>query len=683
MERGGSTQERLRAVSDPGLAELDLGSLIHELTVRTSVALEADACAIVLTDGTAYGTSDDRLHELAQRSIELRAIVTDSIGAAAPLITSAGTHGALAIATRHLADDDVEVLELVANRASVAIEHGRALQDERLARHRLEDLQSVTDAALAHLDLDDLLDELLVRIQAILGVDTAAILLLDEPTNELVARAARGLEEEVEAGVRIPVGLGFAGRVAAERRPIVLPDVDHADVLNPILREKGIKTLLGVPLLIEGDPIGVLHVGTLVPHTFREVDVDILQLVADRAALAIEHARVFDAERRARVRLENVQAVTDAALAHLELDDLLDELLLRVRSILGADTAAVLLLDPRTDELVARAARGLEEEVEAGVRIPVGGGFAGRVAAERRPIVLPDVDHAHVLNPILREKGIKSLLGVPLIVRDDVIGVMHVGTLVHRDFVRDDIELLQLVGERAAIAIERAQLHDEMVQLDDFQRNFVAIASHELRTPAASVYGALTTLRARGDQLPEDTRAQLAEVAWQESDRMRRLIEQLLDLSRLDSGKVRLDRQQINVHDFVAKAVGPLRDVELHIDEHLTAWIDPLALERVVQNLVANARTYGVPPVLLESVVDGDTLKLVVEDHGGGVPMELVPRLFDRFVRGREGHGTGLGLAIARAYASAHSGELRYARGKRGARFEIVLPDALLSEAPR
>jgi hypothetical protein len=103
---------------------------------------------------------------------------------------------------------------------------------------QLRRLQAVSDAALAHLSLDALLDELLIRIRDALDADTSAILLLDEEKNELVARAAKGLEEGVERGVRIPVGRGFAGRVAAERRPVALEDVDYADVLNPVLREK-------------------------------------------------------------------------------------------------------------------------------------------------------------------------------------------------------------------------------------------------------------------------------------------------------------------------------------------------------------------------------------------------------------------------------------------------------------
>src|SRR4051794_21063729 len=238
--------------------------------------------------------------------------------------------------------------------------------DEQVRVHlpgeeRLQRLQALTDAALVHLDLEELLSALLERTTELLETDTCAILLLDEERGELVARAAVGIEEEVEQGVRIPLGRGFAGRVAAERRPVILDDVDHSDVLNPILREKGIKALCGVPLLVHGESVGVLHVGTLVPREFTAYDVELLQLAADRAAVAIEHARLFEAERRARARLERLQLVTDIALAHPQLDDLLDVVLPRIREILGADTCAVLLLDEDKQELVARAAVGIEE----------------------------------------------------------------------------------------------------------------------------------------------------------------------------------------------------------------------------------------------------------------------------------------------------------------------------------
>jgi GAF domain-containing protein/anti-sigma regulatory factor (Ser/Thr protein kinase) len=344
----------------------------------------------------------------------------------------------------------------------------------------LQALQQVTDAALAYLSEDDLLTELLRRITEILDTDTAAILLLDEDTNELHARAAKGIEEEVEQGVRIPVGRGFAGRVAEQRRPIFIEDIDQFDIYNPILRQKGIRSLLGVPLLVEDRVLGVLHVGTLTHRLFTDDDRNLLQLAADRAALAIEHAQLFQREREARqaaergtARLAALQRVTDASLAYLPQELLLDELLERTREILHTDTAAILLLEPNGEWLRARAAKGIEEEVEQGVRIPVGGGFAGRIAADRQAVFIPDVDHGDILNPILREKGIRSLLGVPLLVEGRVLGVLHVGSLTPRDFTADDRDLLQLAADRAALAIEQAALYEQRRVAEAVQRRLL------------------------------------------------------------------------------------------------------------------------------------------------------------------------------------------------------------------
>jgi signal transduction histidine kinase len=536
-------------------------------------------------------------------------------------------------------------------------------------------LQSVTDAALAHLRLDDLLGALLERTRQILEVDTCAILLLDEETNELVARAALGIEEEVEQGVRVPVGGGFAGRIAAEKRPVILDDVDHAHVLNPLLREKGIKSMLGVPLVVEGEVRGVLHVGSLHFRAFGEDEVQLLQLVADRAALAIEHARLYEAERAARVRIEHVQAVTDAALAHLEVNELLSVLLPRIRDILDADTCAVLLLDDQTNELVARAALGIEEEV--GIRIPLGAGFAGRVAEEARPMVI-DVDEYPVYNPILRQKRLKCMVGVPLLVRGASLGVLHVGTLTLRKFTRDEVELLQIVAERVAIAIERAQLHEELIQLDQLKLNFVAIASHELRTPATSIYGVLKTLSDRGPQLNEELRDELIRVGVEQGERLRRLLEELLDLSRLDARAIIVAPRPLvlkaALSDVVRGALATSDGVELDIPEDLAAVVDPLVLERVVSNLVANAVRYGAPPIRIVAQQRDRHLRVAVEDAGPGVPKELEGRIFDRFARGGGETGHGLGLAIARAYAQAHGGDLVYDPRPGGARFELLIP---------
>src|SRR5262245_35294042 len=148
-----------------------------------------------------------------------------------------------------------------------------------VATDRLEAVQRVTESALAYLDLEDLLNELLERTTEILSADTSAVLLMEHDGRTLAARAARGLEEEVEQGFKLPTGAGFAGRVAEQRQPIVIEDLDKSpiEVVNPLLREKGIRSLLGVPLVAEADLIGVLHVGSLTKREFTEGDVELLQ----------------------------------------------------------------------------------------------------------------------------------------------------------------------------------------------------------------------------------------------------------------------------------------------------------------------------------------------------------------------------------------------------------------------
>jgi anti-sigma regulatory factor (Ser/Thr protein kinase)/putative methionine-R-sulfoxide reductase with GAF domain len=171
----------------------------------------------------------------------------------------------------------------------IALDPGEAIPE---APEQVRSSYRFSDPALSELPLDQLLDELLNRTQEALEVDTVAVLLVDEGSQQLVARAAKGIEEEVERGVRIPIGRGFAGRIAGERVAIFIADADHADILNPILREKGIRSLLGVPLIVEGHLIGVMHVGSLKPREFGASDLAVLQLAAARAAPAIERARM-------------------------------------------------------------------------------------------------------------------------------------------------------------------------------------------------------------------------------------------------------------------------------------------------------------------------------------------------------------------------------------------------------
>jgi PAS domain S-box-containing protein len=333
------------------------------------------------------------------------------------------------------------------------------------ANEGLRRLQALTDTALSHLALDDLVRELLDRIPAVMGVDTAAILLLDGDGQQLTVRAAHGLEEAVAAQVTVPLGQGVAGRIAATRTPLIVDDLSTFDVLSPYLPSR-LRSLVGVPLLVEDRLVGVLHMGSATPRHFTEHDVQLLQRVGDRIALAVDRAQTHQAEQVARreaeaatEELRRLQALTDTALAHLGLDDLLRELLGRIGKVVAAEDVAIFLLDGDGQQLTLRAARGLADAVAAQATVPVGQGILGRVAASRTPVIVNDLSTVEVVYPQLREMQ-QAVVGVPLLVEDRLLGVVYVGSATARQFSEQDVELLQRAADRIALAIERARLFE-------------------------------------------------------------------------------------------------------------------------------------------------------------------------------------------------------------------------------
>jgi serine phosphatase RsbU (regulator of sigma subunit) len=163
-------------------------------------------------------------------------------------------------------------------------------------RSRLRDIEEVIGPRLGQPDAMELLGEVLERVRSMLAADTAAVLLLDEPTGHLVATAAQGIEEEVYQGARVPLGRGFAGRIAAGRRPVVIDDIADADVVNPVLRENGVRSLVGVPLLAAGRLVGVLHVGSVEKRRFGAADVELLEATGERVAEVVQ-ASLLELER--------------------------------------------------------------------------------------------------------------------------------------------------------------------------------------------------------------------------------------------------------------------------------------------------------------------------------------------------------------------------------------------------
>ena len=260
-------------------------------------------------------------------------------------------------------------------------------------------------------------------------------------------------------------------------------------------------------------------------------------------------------------------------------------------------------------------------------------------------------------------------------------------------FGSEEFELLRALGGFAYLALDRARLFAQerdarlaLERADEVKSQFIALASHELRSPAAVIHGIASTIYLRADALTEAQLGELQRTLYEQTARLSRLVDQLLDLSRLEAAAIPIEPEPLPVRSRVEELVltqAPERagQVEIDVPPDLQAVVDPAAFDRIVANLIGNALRYGEPPVRVEAEQRDRHFRLVVEDHGRGVAPDFVPRLFDRFSRSGDSHsthgGAGLGLAIAQSYAHAHGGELLYEDARpHGARFELVIPSA-------
>jgi signal transduction histidine kinase len=280
--------------------------------------------------------------------------------------------------------------------------------------------------------------------------------------------------------------------------------------------------------------------------------------------------------------------------------------------------------------------------------------------------------------------AIRSVVGIPFLADGKCLGFAFADRGGRAfDTPAAELEVLTTAGQIVAASLAPAVALDEARRASELKTQFVALASHELRAPVAAIHGVTTTLRHRGDDLRPEQVEVLQRTLFEQSDRMRRLVDQLLDLSKLESEAIALDPARFPVRERVeelVRQVAPERsdDVRIEVAPGLEAVADQSAFDRIVSNLITNAFRYGSPPVTISAQQLDTHFRLWVEDRGEGVAPEFAPRLFERFTRGRpnEGDGgSGLGLAIAQSFAQAQGGRLLYEDADpHGARFQLVLP---------
>lgn len=408
--------------------------------------------------------------------------------------------------------------------------------------------------------------------------------------------------------------------------------------------------------------------------------------VTDRKQAEQEREELLAREQNARVEAEKaietikrLQTVTDTALQHLAVDDLLNELLVRVREVLDVDSVAILLLSEDGEHLTLSAGVGLEKELaKEEVRIPFGRGIAGLIAKNREPMVFADLSQAEVLNPIIRE-NISSLIGAPLIVKGKVVGVIHADTVRPRNFTEEDRRLLQLVADRTALAIDHAHLYraekSARIAAEDASRmkdEFLATVSHELRTPLNAIVGWSGMLRTGRLDPPTSKRAM--EIIDRNARAQTQLIDDMLDVSRIITGKLRVDTAPVDLLQVIEAAIDSIRPAVNSKSITLDLVADPKVgpvlgdadrLQQVIWNLLSNGVKFTPAQGKIDVILrrSGAEAEIVVTDTGQGINEAFLPYVFDRFRQAdgaitRQHGGLGLGLAIARHLVELHGGSI-------------------------
>jgi len=376
-----------------------------------------------------------------------------------------------------------------------AQQDARRVHDVAVARHRK--LQGITDVLLRHLELDDLLRELLEAVREAVGSDTATLLLPTSDGNNLAIRAAVGEEEGVIGEIRVPLGKGVAGRIAAERRPRIVPNLRKARPYSEFLRRK-LHSLVGVPLFVSQDVVGVVHAGNFESHEFTEEDVLLLQLASERAAVAIENARLYAAEREARHIAERaanqtaaLQAITTALSEALTTQQVATVVMERAMPTLGAVAGLMALITKDGHSLEIAQASGFPDRMlQAWRRFSLDAPLPLSEAVRTgRPVLLETVADREARYPHLGTTlnlPEHAVVAIPMSIEGRPLGGLVFRFEAPRSFDDTEVEFMLAMGRHAALALERARLYEaeqqtrNQAELAQVRLAFLAEASEAL-----------------------------------------------------------------------------------------------------------------------------------------------------------------------------------------------------------
>jgi signal transduction histidine kinase len=382
-------------------------------------------------------------------------------------------------------------------------------------------------------------------------------------------------------------------------------------------------------------------------------------------------------------RYQSLLEISRNLASTLDLETLLNHIAQAASDLSNAQAASILLYDEIKQVLYFDAATNLEEPLMRGLIVPVENSLAGWIVTHRQPLIISDTqkDPRHYAN-IAKSTNVTttSMLGVPLIAKEKVIGVLEAINKLEGEFNQEDQELLMALGAQAAVAIENARFFQ--------QSDLISELVHEVRTPLTSLNtAARLLLRSNGS---EEMRQNLVEMILAETNRLSEMTTAFLDLARLESGRMRFKVQVFDIQPLLDECASLMqakaqeKNVEINVEVHSGVGqlkADEDMIKQVLLNLLSNAVKYNRPSglITLTAASDQDEMILQVIDTGLGIPLESQPYIFEKFYRvpGTEkiAEGTGLGLSICKRIVDVHGGSIEMqSEPEIGTKFTIRLP---------
>jgi signal transduction histidine kinase len=647
-------------------------------------------------------------------------------GLGVPLLHEDGPVGVITLLRTRVepfTNRQIELVETFADQALIAIKNARLFEEVQARTRDLQealDYQTATSEVLgvisrSTLDLQPVLEIVIESATRLCGATRGQIFRFDVERDVLLLAAAHGawpgFVEYLEKNPTRPGPGSISGMAAAQRRTVHIPDALELEGYEhkELLRAQEFRTALAVPIQREDALLGVMVVlkSHVEPFTVRQIE--LVETFADQAVIAIENARLFEEVQartselgRSLAELRALAEVGRTVSSSLDLPTVLGAILQHACEISNTGGGAIYVLDADAGELTLEAGHNMSEELIEAVRnhrMRLGDPVVGECAQQGAPVEVPDIDLAddYPLFKVLRQSGIKALLAVPLTHQGATIGVLLVRRRRAGAFDAGTVSLLQAFASQSSIAINNARLFHEIEEkrrqieiASQHKSQFLANMSHELRTPLNAILG-YTELMQDGvyGELPEKS-ATVLERVQANGRHLLGLINDVLDLSKIEAGQLVLRLEDYALSDVVqtvATASEPLaREKKLDLKIEIAGDMprgrgDERRIAQVLLNLVGNAIKFTEEGgVRVQARAKKSKFVVTVADTGPGIAASEQARIFDEFQQVDSSNtktkgGTGLGLAISKRIIEMHGGRISvHSEPGEGAVFRVDLP---------